>query len=94
MMSVMLQSAYSALRDGVCYLIPFLSGLPMSANSALWKKPESSWWEAAGQFESNLLTYGEYVEEWNSGRVSEVDAYEKMLLVACRHANGTSCLSV
>jgi hypothetical protein len=90
MMSVVLQSAYSAIRDGFCYLVPFLSSLPMSTNAGLWKASEYNWWQTANQPSSTILTYGEYVEEWNRGKVLEVDAYEKMLLVACRHAFGTA----
>jgi hypothetical protein len=46
MMSVVLQSAYSAIRDGLCYLVPFLSALPMSTNASLWGASEDNWWQA------------------------------------------------
>lgn len=71
----------------------FLSGLPISTNVSLWGASEDNWWRAKTQSNSTVVTYSEYVDEWNSGKVADVGAYEKMLLVACRHVIGTSSLT-
>jgi hypothetical protein len=65
----------------------------MSTDSVLWKMTENNWWQGVSHSSLNLLTYGEYVEEWNRGKVSELGEYEKILLVACRHAVGTSAFA-
>jgi hypothetical protein len=89
LMSVLLQSVYSVIRDGVCYLVPFLSALPMSQNAALWMMSEHSWWQTVTPPAVSLVTYAEYVDQWNDGKIVEIDIYGKILLVACNHANGS-----
>jgi hypothetical protein len=87
MMSVLLQGLYGQLRDGACALVPLLAGLPMSMSASLWKMPEIQWWKSQGRENPFIiLTYSEFVDEWNEGRVVDVDGFESMLLVACRHA--------
>jgi hypothetical protein len=88
-MSVHLQSVYSVIRDEVCYLVPLLSALPMTQNAALWMMSEHSWWQTVTPPAVSLVTYAEYVDQWNDGEIVEIDIYEKILLVACKHANGT-----
>ena len=87
MVSVVLRGLYAVMKDGYCELVPLLCTLPVSNTGRLWKSTEMNWWEQMGSQE--VVTYLEFLEKWNAGNVSTVDEYEKLLLVFCRHANGT-----
>jgi len=88
MMSVVLRSLYGFMKFGVCELVPLLATLPVSTNSKLWKSPERF---VRGNGKENVLSYWDFTQEWNMGKVrlGEVEEYEKLLLVTCRHAFGT-----
>lgn len=94
MMSVFLQGMYAQLRDGACPLVPQLAELPMSITAGrLWRFSEDKWWDRAMRTEiegshGGLVTYREFVNEWNEGSVVDVDVdvFETVLLVACRYA--------
>lgn len=88
MVSVILRDLFTAMKDGVCELIPLMTNLPVSSMGKLWNTADQECWEGSSDSES-LITYGEFVNSWNSGAFTDVEEYEKMLLVACRHANGT-----
>ena len=87
MVSVVLRGLYAVMKDGYCELVPLLCTLPVSNTGRLWKTAEMNWWEQTSSQE--VVTYLEFLEKWNAGNVSRVDEYEKLLLVFCRHANGT-----
>jgi hypothetical protein len=85
LMSVMLQTMYSLVKDGFCTSVPLLSILPLSRDGSLWNAPEEVWWQATLGSGSELLTYGDFVTEWGGGKEFHTDAFETILLVACRH---------
>jgi hypothetical protein len=89
MMSVVLRSLYGFMKFGVCELVPLLATLPVSKNSKLWKSPERI--VRGNGKENRLVSYWDFTQEWNMGKVGfgEVEDYEKLLLVTCRHAFGT-----
>ncbi|MCJ1303252.1 hypothetical protein MMC08_006060 [Hypocenomyce scalaris] len=84
-MSVMVQAMYSHIKDGVCSSVPLLATLPMSVNGALWNMSEEDWWQSTLGFGSDLLTYQEFVDQWSGGATFQTDAFETILLVACKH---------
>jgi len=84
-MSVMLQAMYSILKDGFCTSVPLLGTLPVSVDGSLWNVPEEVWWQATLGLGSDLLTYQEFVNEWSGGKNFDTDAYETILLAACKH---------
>ena len=85
MMSVMVQAMYSLLKHGVCSSVPLMATLPISINGALWNMSEGDWWQTTLGYGSDLLTYQEFVDNWNGGDTSQTDAFETILLVACKH---------
>ncbi len=85
LMSVMVQAMYSVLKDGVCTCVPRIEKLPISANGALWNMSEEDWWQTTLGFGGDLLTYREFVDKWNAGPTFQKDAYETILLAACKH---------
>ncbi|KAG0646169.1 Transcription factor gsfR2 [Hyphodiscus hymeniophilus] len=84
MVSVILRASYFAMRDGYCELVDLLSTLSVSTRSSRVWKMEDEWEE--GKSTSEVLTYAEFTNEWNKGRVDGIEEYEKLLLVACRYA--------
>jgi hypothetical protein len=89
MVSVVLRGLYCTMKDGYCELVPLLCTLPVSNTAQLWKTSDVQWREQAARVEREVLAYAEWTHEWNNGNVKVVDEYEKLLLVTCRHANGT-----
>ena len=85
MMSTMVQGMYNVVKNGVCSLVPFLATLPISINGALWNMSEEEWWQSTLGLGSELLPYSEFVDEWSSGAAMQIDAFETILLVACKH---------
>ncbi len=85
LVSVMLQAIYCLLKNGSCSSVPFMAMLPVSTDSKLWSLDEDDWWQATSGVESELVTYREYVSKWNRGDSLQFDAYETILLVACKH---------
>jgi hypothetical protein len=59
-----------------------------SNSSKLWKSAENEWEET--KRDNEVLTYTEFAEEWNKGNISDIDEYEKLSVVGCRHANLTA----
>ncbi|KAE8441973.1 hypothetical protein EG329_004099 [Mollisiaceae sp. DMI_Dod_QoI] len=82
MISVLFRSLYGAMKEGTCDLVPLMSDLPVSENLVGWDRVEML--EPTG--EQPLVTYSDFVNDWNMGKVTTVDAYEMLLLKACRHA--------
>lgn len=85
LLSVMLQAIYSLLKDGVCSSVPLMATLPVSLDGKLWSLSEDDWWQATSGAENELITYREYVNKWSHGDLLQIDAYETILLVACKH---------
>ena len=90
MVSVVLRGLYCVMKDGYCELVPLLCTLPVSTSGQVWKMSEVEWRERTARGDGNdVLTYAEFAEEWNAGNIKGIDEYEKLLLITCRHANGT-----
>ena len=94
MVSVLLRSLFSVMKDGHCQLVPLMCTLPVSNKGRLWKGPEIDWSEENLTNEGEVLTYVEWARQWNAGNVHSIDEYEKLLLVTCRHATGTEGFKV
>jgi len=82
MVSVIFRCLCKFMKDGLSDLVPMMAVLPVSENTAKWEGRESE----AGP----LVSYQSFVHHWNNGRVTTVDAYEMLLLKACRHAITTA----
>lgn len=85
LISVMLQAIYSLTKDGVCDSVPMMATLPVSLDGRLWKMSEDEWWSATSGNEIEPVTYREYVSKWAHGDPLRIEAYETILLVACKH---------
>ncbi|KUJ16651.1 uncharacterized protein LY89DRAFT_618012 [Mollisia scopiformis] len=80
MVSVLFRCLYKILKDGMSDLVPVMAALPVSENTDDWDRVEGP------RRIPSLVTYTSYVKDWNEGKVTTVDAYEMLLLKACRHA--------
>jgi hypothetical protein len=85
LVSVMLQAIYSLLKNGSCSSVPLMATLPVSLDGKLWGLSEDDWWQATSGAENELVTYREYVRKWSHGDPLQIDAYETIILVACKH---------
>ncbi|KIV79539.1 hypothetical protein PV11_07092 [Exophiala sideris] len=85
LVSVMLQALYSLLKDGICSSVPYMATLPVSLDGALWSKSAEDWGKATPGIEGNPVTYHEFVTKWVDGTPLQIEAYETILLVACKH---------
>ena len=89
MVSVLLRSLVSVIKDGHCEMVPLMRILPVSDTAQLWKVPETEWGNWGLEDMRKVSTYMEWAQQWNAGNINNVDDYEKLLLVTCRHATGT-----
>lgn len=78
MVSVLFRCLCKFMKDGVSDLVPVMAVLPVSENTAGWEGHQKE--------PGPLVSYRDYVGDWNLGKVTTVDAYEMLLLKACRHA--------
>lgn len=80
MVSWLLRGIYKSVMEGVCDVVPVLMRLLVSENAEAWEglSPVSEC--------QNVVTYPEYVERWNIGKVKTVNLYEMILLRACPDA--------
>lgn len=85
LMSTMIQAMYSLTKDGYCIGIPLMTTLPLSLDGELWNLPEESWWERVNGQGGNLITYGEFINQWSGGETLYTDTFETILIAACRH---------
>jgi hypothetical protein len=85
LMSIFLKAIYYAIKDGFCDKVPEMAGLPLTVKGELWEaKSEGEWMQATRGTQPDVLTYHEFVEVWDGGRVgNDVENFQKMLLVAC-----------
>lgn len=84
-MSIMLQAIYSILKDGYCTSVPQMTTLPVSVNGALWIASEDAWWETTLGLGGELITYQDFLAQWNGGQALFAGTYESILMGACRH---------
>jgi hypothetical protein len=84
-MSFMVQAIYSILKDGFCTSVPQMTMLPVSVNGALWAASEDSWWETTFGLGGELITYQDFLMQWNGGQALYTGTYESILLGACKH---------
>jgi hypothetical protein len=90
LMSFFLKAIYFAIKDGFCDKVPDMAGLPLTAQGELWEvNSESEWMQATRGTQPDVLTYHEFVEVWDGGRVGDdVEIFQRMLLVACIGEDG------
>ncbi|CZR69467.1 uncharacterized protein PAC_19367 [Phialocephala subalpina] len=81
MVSVLLRSLYSAMKSGIGEYGLLLSSLPVSENQSRWEQVEEVDPKA-----SRLVTYWDFCEDWNKGKVKTLDVYEMLLLRVCHLA--------
>lgn len=89
-MSIFLKAVYYAIKGGFCDKVPDMAGLPLTVKGEFWEaKSESEWMQATHGTQPDVLTYHEFVEVWDGGRVgTDVKNFQKMLLVACIGEDG------
>lgn len=84
-MSIMVQAIYSILKDGYCTSVPEMTTLPVSVNGALWVASEDVWWQTTLGLGGELITYEDFLAQWNGGQDLYAGIYESILIGACRH---------
>jgi hypothetical protein len=94
MVSVLLRSLCSVVKDGYCPLVPLMCNLPVSNAAQLWKAPETEWGNCNLTDKGEVPTYADWTRQWNAGKVNNIDEYEKLLLVTCPHATGSEDFEV
>ncbi|KAH7309240.1 hypothetical protein BKA65DRAFT_170434 [Rhexocercosporidium sp. MPI-PUGE-AT-0058] len=80
MVSWLLRGIYKAVIEGVCDIVPVLTRLLVSENAEAWDGTSPV------VENQNLITYPDYVERWNIGKITTVNLYEMLLLRACSDA--------
>ncbi|KFY58936.1 hypothetical protein V496_05912 [Pseudogymnoascus sp. VKM F-4515 (FW-2607)] len=84
-MSIMVHAIYSILKDGYCTSVPQMTTLPVSVNGALWVASEDSWWQTTLGLGGELITYQDFLAQWNEGQALYTGTYESILIGACKH---------
>ncbi|KAJ5605723.1 hypothetical protein N7510_008504 [Penicillium lagena] len=82
--SYLLRGVYHVLKYKTWHLIGDLVGLPVSSRSQFgWhrREPQSL---PAGPNSVHVVSYHEFVKEWEVGHMSNVDDFGQLLLVACK----------
>lgn len=83
--SILVQAMYSLVKDGFSTSVPLLTTLPVSVDGTLWNASEETWWQTTFGIGGELVTYQDFILQWNGGQVLYADTYETILLEACRH---------
>ncbi|KAI1379334.1 hypothetical protein F4677DRAFT_408645 [Hypoxylon crocopeplum] len=84
MLSHLLRCVYQTLKYKSCHLIGTLVSLPVSLRSQLeWQRNEPQTLPANPNL-GQVVTYHEFVKEWEDGRLSKVDDFGQLLLAACK----------
>lgn len=84
-MSIMVRAIYSILKDGYCTSVPQMTTLPVSVNGALWIASEEVWWQTTLGLGGELITYQDFLAQWNGGQALHTGTYESILIGACKH---------
>ncbi|KAL7906625.1 hypothetical protein GGI35DRAFT_458523 [Trichoderma velutinum] len=85
--SYLLRGVYRVLQYKSCHVICDLLNLPVSLR--LSPEPHRSGLQPQSQIDTrDIVTYYEFVQEWEKGRLGQIDEYAKLLLVACKGLNG------
>lgn len=83
-LSYLLRGVYHVLKYKTCHLIDDLVSLPVSLRPQVgWHKRESPSIQA-GPNSAYVVSYHEFVKEWEVGHMSNVDDFGQLLLVACK----------
>ena len=92
----MLSGIHSILSHGSFILTPFVVALPLDLNRAqIWENNQMSPdaekgdkdWEKEFSAPTDLVSYRELIELWDSGKVREPTQFVEMLLIACKGAD-------
>jgi len=59
--------------------------LPMSTDGSLWLMSEDEWWGSTRGHTSLLVTYREFVDQWNDVAIFNIESYETLFLIAFKH---------
>ncbi|CCT73201.1 uncharacterized protein FFUJ_10119 [Fusarium fujikuroi IMI 58289] len=83
--SYLLRGIYRVLQYKSCHIIPDLLSLPVSLHLPLTLGPCASGLQLHGQVDTGyIVTYNEFVQEWELGRLRRTDDFARLLLVACK----------
>ncbi|TPX10078.1 uncharacterized protein E0L32_001275 [Thyridium curvatum] len=88
-----LYTIYSHFRHGVCAETEALAMLPVSSS-----RPPGSWWSREAFYRlphkdgglrrrmspTDIVTYGEFTQQWEVAPRGDIDAYEMIMLVGCK----------
>ncbi len=47
---------------------------------------EDEWQSSTRGQASHIITYRELVDQWNDGTIFNIESYETLLLIACKHS--------
>ncbi|RLL95974.1 hypothetical protein CFD26_101363 [Aspergillus turcosus] len=87
MISYLVRAVHSVVQFQRCDFIKYLVGLPVSTKSyteLCWEEVIYEMDQSSSQSISGLVSYDEYVSDWERGGLVHVDEFGHLLLVACK----------
>jgi hypothetical protein len=86
----MVHAVYSIFKMGICPELPTLSVLPVSTRQDFWSSRAAYREHSA---EDETMKYTEFTAFWLASPSRKLDAFEKMILVACKGIEPVEALS-
>jgi hypothetical protein len=88
LIACLIQGVYSRIKRGYSKHTLFVEALPFDVHTTKWDAQSTTAWEAvAGEPQSSMVSYREYVERFSEGRVKSLKDFEVLLLIACHGKN-------
>ncbi|PKX90090.1 Zn(II)2Cys6 transcription factor domain-containing protein [Aspergillus novofumigatus IBT 16806] len=87
MISYLVRAVHSVIQFQRCNYIKYLAGLPVSTKSyaeLCWEEFIYEREQSPGQSISGVISYDEFVSDWEQGGLVQVDEFRHLLLVACK----------
>ena len=82
-LSYFLRGTYANIKLGYCTIIGTLSRLPFTAQTQLWDSPSGTEWQQAAQsLTPSVVSYQDFMDMWEIGRISEIQPFERLLIGA------------
>ncbi|GIJ91007.1 hypothetical protein Asppvi_009972 [Aspergillus pseudoviridinutans] len=87
MISYLVRAVHSVIQFQRCDYIKYLAGLPVSTKSyaeLCWEEFIYEREQSSPQSVAGVISYDEFVSEWEQGGLVQVDEFRHLLLVACK----------
>ncbi|GIK06645.1 hypothetical protein Aspvir_002295 [Aspergillus viridinutans] len=87
MISYLVRAVHSVIQSQRCDYIKYLAGLPVSTKSyaeLCWEEFIHEREQSSAKSISGVISYDEFVRDWEQGGLVQVDEFRHLLLVACK----------